>query len=187
MADHVKWFDKVLIIWYEGSPDSENKCVETCDEGWEENGGRCFFWGREMKNWIAAEDFCREEGGHLATVNTDATMDFLFESMKTNNIASWVWIGGSDIEEEGVWKWADSTPWEDKFWAPGEPSNAGNNEDCIYLQNPGYKLNRKFNDWTCSKESHFLCSKKKCPTYTDSFIAYYSAIDDWQLFYLGPI
>ena len=164
--------------------------METCDEGWEENGGHCFFWGREKKNWIAAEEFCREEGGHLATVNNDATKDFVLEIIKRNNIYSWAWIGGSDIEEEGVWKWADSTPWEDKFWAPGEPNNAGNNEDCLVFsvdvlikQNPKsknsvIKLNHKFNDWTCSKETFFLCSKKMSNKQCLSFVDYYLAIDD---------
>ena len=87
-------------------------------------------------NWITAEEFCRKEGGHLATVNTDATKDVVLEMMKRSPWMneSWAWIGGSDIEEEGVWKWADSTPWENKFWAPGEPNNLDNNEDCLSLQ-----------------------------------------------------
>ena len=126
----------------------------------------------------------------MATVNTDASMDFVLKSMKRSNISSGAWIGGSDIEEEGVWKWADSTPWEDKFWAPGEPNNAGNNEDCLVFsvdvlikQNPKsknsvIKLNHKFNDWTCSKETFFLCSKKMSNKQCLSFVDYYLAIDD---------
>merc|ERR1711962_679787 len=45
-----------------GSPCSEDKCVEACAEGWEENGHHhCYLFGNEKKNWTAVEDFCREE------------------------------------------------------------------------------------------------------------------------------
>ena len=45
-----------------GSPCSEDKCVEACAEGWEENGHHhCYLFDNEKKNWAAVEDFCREE------------------------------------------------------------------------------------------------------------------------------
>ena len=91
-----------------GSPCSEDKCVEACPEGWEANGDHCYFFGDEKKNWTAAEDFCREEGGHLATVNTNDTKEFVLEGLTSKNLSSSLvaaWIGGNDIGEEGMWKW----------------------------------------------------------------------------------
>jgi len=145
-----------------GSSCSEDKCVEACAEGWEANGDHCYLFGDEKKNWTAAEDFCRGEGGHLATVNTNATKEFVLEGLTRRNF-DWTWIGGNDLEEEGVWKWTDCTPWEATFWAPGEPNNK-NNEDCLALVlvhgNP--QLNRQWNDGSCIIEWEFLCSKKIC-------------------------
>jgi len=146
-----------------GSPCSEDKCVEACPEGWEANGGHCYLWGDEKKNWTAAEDFCREEGGHLATVNTNATKEFVLEGLARKNLMR-TWIGGNDIREEGVWKWTDCTPWEDMFWAPGEPTNWTPFEDCLELglKHPLQSHNRKFNNQNCNAEMLFLCSKKIC-------------------------
>jgi len=149
-----------------GSPCSEDKCVGACPEGWEANEAHCYLWGNEKKNWTAAEDFCRGEGGHLATVNTNATKEFVLEGLARKNL-NWTWIGGSDIENEGVWKWTDCTPWEPVFWAPGQPDNTQNNQDCLTLVHNWYwnngVLNRMWDDLHCSyTEIAFLCSKKIC-------------------------
>ena len=147
-----------------GSPCSEDKCVKACPEGWEANGDHCYLFGDEKKNWTAAEDFCRGEGGHLATVDTNATKEFVLEGLTRRNSAL-IWIGGSDIEEEGVWKWTDCTQWEVEFWAPRQPTNLFNNEDCLQLvlrwdTRPDHS--GKWNDEPCVQKYEFLCSKKIC-------------------------
>ena len=142
--------------------------MEACAEGWEANGDHCYLFGVEKKNWTAAEDFCRGEGGHLATVNTNATKEFVLDGLAKRNL-DFTWIGGSDIEEEGFWKWTDCTPWEAEFWAPGEPNN-GNKANCIHLIlrfDPVPQLNQKWNDWSCNQEIEFLCSKKVCSSPDD--------------------
>ena len=140
--------------------------MEACAEGWDKNGTYCYLWGDEKKNWTAAEDFCRGEGGHLATVNTNATKEFVLEGLASKNVGSSnvrTWIGGNDIEEEGVWKWADCTNWDTEFWAPGEPNNSGNNQNCLtqiqQWDNVPYPM---WDDYGCSGEIEFLCSKKIC-------------------------
>ena len=69
-----------------------------------------------------------------------------------------IWLGGNDMEEEGVWIWTDCTPWEFTFWEPGEPNNWGGNENCLkFMYNSWY-------DAPCNrfKASALLCSKKIC-------------------------
>ena len=70
------------------------------------------------------------------------------------------------MEKEGVWKWTDCTPWEAEFWAPGQPDNNNNNQDCLTQVhrsswNNGV-LNRMWDDFACSEEIEFLCSKMIC-------------------------
>ena len=76
-----------------------------------------------------------------------------------------VYLGGNDIEEEGTWKWADCTPWDYTFWAPGEPKNWDGNEDCLQQHgdtHTGLPLAWKWNDKNCNDKFKFLCSKRIC-------------------------
>ena len=134
---------------------------ESCGEGWEKNGEHCYFWSTEKKNWNDAEDFCQMEGGHLASVESEATRQYLEE--RTNRIGLGdVWLGGNDLNQEGVWQWTDGTPWDQEveFWRPGEPNNSGGAENCLELHLYGDMHNGRWNDDICSKDNAFLCSKR---------------------------
>ena len=138
---------------------SDDNCVESCEQGWEKNGDHCYLWNTDKKNWNDAEDFCQKEGGHLASVTSNATRDFVVEGMNRTGLPD-AWIGGNDIDEEGVWKWTDCTPWEFTFWAGAEPNNANAGEDCVHHDDGKH---HKWNDHNCGGERGFLCSKKICP------------------------
>ena len=139
--------------------------MEACEQDWEKIGDDCFLWNTDKKNWTAAEDFCQQEGGHLASVHSIATNDFVLEGMNRTGL-DMAWLGGNDIEMEGTWKWVDCTPWEFKFWAPGEPNNGQRwPEHCLHhvFRYPPLKhLEHKWNDVPCSREQGFLCSKRIC-------------------------
>ena len=47
--------------------------IKTC----ERHGDHCYLWTTAKKNWTADEDFCMEEGGHLASVVSDATLGYI--------------------------------------------------------------------------------------------------------------
>jgi len=148
-----------------GSGCSNDNCVESCEEDWEENGEHCYLWSTDKKNWTDAEDFCRKEGGHLASVHSTATFDFVLEGMNRTGLEM-AWLGGNDIEVEGTWKWVDCSPWNATFWARGEPNNNGGAEHCLhhvfnYPSWPSY-LYGKWNDEPCRREQGFLCSKSIC-------------------------
>jgi len=143
---------------------SGDQCVEACGEDWERNGDRCYFWGTDKKNWTEAEDFCQREGGHLASVTSNATKVFVLEGMERAGLDD-AHIGGNDIEQEGTWTWTDCTPWGVTFWASNQPSNCCGGENCLH-QILKWTLdenwNHKFNDEPCSRKSGFVCSKKIC-------------------------
>jgi len=147
-----------------GSGCRNDKCVESCEEDWEKNGEHCYLWSTDKKNWTSAEEFCRKEGGHLASVHSTATFDFVLEGMNRTGLEM-AWLGGNDIEAEGTWKWVDCSPWNATFWARGEPNNAGGAEHCLQyvFKHPSVShLNHKWNDLACRHEIGFLCSKSIC-------------------------
>lgn len=59
------------------------------------------------------------------------------------------WIGGSDAETEGVWKWVTGpeagTVMSYTFWNTGEPNNQGD-EDYAHITQPGIGIKGSWND-----------------------------------------
>ena len=138
--------------------------MEACEENWEKNGEHCYLWNTDAMNWTAAEDFCQQAGGHLASVPSSSTNDYIWEGANRTSL-DLTWLGGNDILEEGVWKWLDCTPWEYTFWYPGEPNNGGGAEDCLHAYGTGNIWDREprtWNDVPCGRELGFVCNKKIC-------------------------
>jgi len=127
-----------------------------CDQGWEEYDDHCYYYSTHQKNWNDAEEYCQEEGGHLASVNTKAIQDYVVDELKRRGFDG-VWFGGNDIAEEGVWEWTDRTPWEFTNWGPGQPDNQFGRQHCFR-----YEAIWPWDDNECWVESYFVCSKNIC-------------------------
>ena len=64
------------------------------------------------------------------------------------------WLGGNDIETEGVFKWVKSDlPMTYTDWSPGQPDDAGG-EDCMELRGA---FQYHWNDLPCNIPHHFIC------------------------------
>merc|ERR1712037_148526 len=88
-------------------------CAEECKPDCEENGDHCYYWSTVSKNWDEAEEFCKGEGAHLASVTSEAN-EYIEAELKQGN--RHLLIGGSDKESEGTWKWSDGSTWEFTNW-----------------------------------------------------------------------
>ncbi|MFL8710808.1 immunoglobulin-like domain-containing protein [Clostridioides sp. GD02377] len=70
--------------------------------------------------------------GHLVTITSKDELD-IFNSLTTKT----VWLGGTDEEKEGTWKWITGEPFEYTNWCPGEPNNfdAGGENYLVSIKN----------------------------------------------------
>ena len=68
-----------------------------------------------------AIEFCEELGGHLATIGSAQENAWVHSVMQGSDM----WLGGTDLETEGEFKWITGEPFEYSNWAPGEPNNVG--------------------------------------------------------------
>ena len=61
----------------------------------------------EKKKWEDAENHCKREGGHLASVQSEQ------ENQEIEKIADGrkLWIGGTDRKDR-IWKWTDGSKWQ---------------------------------------------------------------------------
>jgi hypothetical protein len=91
-------------------------------------------------DWDEARASALDQGGYLATITSASEQAFLYAAFPEMS-----WIGGSDRDEEGVWRWMDGPEaglifWDHgptsaySFWhaATNEPNDEAAGED--YLQ-----------------------------------------------------
>ena len=62
--------------------DCQKSCVSECEDGWEEEGGKCYFFSQDELTWVKAEEECKSHGSHLASVTNQKTDDFLARKCK---------------------------------------------------------------------------------------------------------
>ncbi|XP_053335824.1 CD209 antigen-like protein E [Clarias gariepinus] len=117
--------------------------------------GSLYFMYNEEKNWTESRQICMDKGADLVIINNREEQEFISKQKVNGRIQAW--IGLSDRETEGEWKWVDGTPLTTAFWASGEPNNAGGDEDCaeFYSGDTG----NFWNDKKCTTKGNWICEK----------------------------
>ncbi|XP_072526662.1 uncharacterized protein [Salminus brasiliensis] len=115
---------------------------------WEKFGSSYYYFTSEGKTWSEARQDCRDRGADLVIINSIEEQEFINKKNK------YVWIGLSDAEAEGQWKWVDGSPLTIEFWKDHEPSNTDANEDCATF-NPNTQ--KTWNDIHCSCKAGWIC------------------------------
>ncbi|XP_041036060.1 C-type lectin domain family 10 member A-like isoform X2 [Carcharodon carcharias] len=128
-------------------------CSESlCPSGWEDHNQHCYRFSTDTVNWDSAKQQCESENSHLIIINTEQEQNFIKKFLENN---PWgYWIGLTDGESEGNWKWVDGTPVSFTQWDQGEPNNWNDNENCAIIRASGW------NDYSCSDQFRFICEKR---------------------------
>ncbi|XP_035528597.1 perlucin-like protein isoform X1 [Morone saxatilis] len=111
-----------------------------CPNKWLHVGDQCFFLSTDRQNWNDSIDKCKEIGGHLAILTTREQHEAVEkEGRRIGGLYTNYWIGLSDIESEGEWKWVDKSDLKNPFWnvQKSEPDNnlsgGAEGEDCAVV------------------------------------------------------
>jgi hypothetical protein len=90
--------------------------------------GHSYLLAPQKKNWQMAKRDAEQLGGYLVVINSSEEQAFiekiLSEALRKENYKEPVWIGLSDEENEGVWKWANGETSKFTNWQKNQPSNA---------------------------------------------------------------
>ncbi len=94
--------------------------------------------------------------GYLATVTSAEENAFIDSIIGSND----VWLGGSDKDKEGTWKWMAGPEKGQTFsytnWTNGEPNNY-NNEDYLMMYASTGKWNDEgAGDWFCPNTNYYV-------------------------------
>ncbi|HEY8074854.1 MAG TPA: lectin-like protein [Labilithrix sp.] len=113
----------------------------------------------DARDWDGAKKACEAEGGKLAAPASAEESRALFDAMKlpsgvpSRRPLEGVWIGLSDVKEEGKFRWSDDTPVAWSNWLPGQPDDADKNEDCVtFTLGDG-----RWNDLECGTPLPYVC------------------------------
>ncbi|XP_008853730.1 C-type lectin domain family 17, member A [Nannospalax galili] len=122
-----------------------------CPDGWIPFEGKCYYFSPSTKSWDEARKFCQESYSHLVIINSFAEHSFVAKAHGSPRV---YWLGLSDKNQEGDWRWLDGSPVTLSFWDPHEPNNS-NNEDCASMNRGG-----TWNDLSCSKTTYWICERQ---------------------------
>ena len=102
-------------------------------------------------SWTGARQHCKAHGADLAVTKSSNEL-FVLLSQAFKSSRFWKWIGQSNIEQKGEYKWVDGTVPGDLPWAKGHP-----NEDENGCANINEYQNVK--DENCDNKRGYICEK----------------------------
>ncbi|XP_028250257.1 CD209 antigen-like protein E [Parambassis ranga] len=126
----------------------------TCPSGWTWFGCNFYLVSSKSGSWDEGREDCRGRGADLVVINSPEEQEFLSTFTTEQS-----WIGLTDRDEEGKWKWVDGTPLTQRYWRQGQPDNGGGNpelgeEDCAHI------TDTSLNDLSCTARLKWVCERR---------------------------
>uniref|UniRef100_A0A8C9ZEZ8 C-type lectin domain-containing protein n=1 Tax=Sander lucioperca TaxID=283035 RepID=A0A8C9ZEZ8_SANLU len=130
----------------------KNNILPFCcpNERWEYFNGSFYYISSTEKTWQQSRDDCLQKGADLVIINSK-------EEQVLVKFKKRLWIGLTDSEREGTWKWVDGTPLTTSYWMSGEPNDVSG-EDCVEILN--FDSEKSWNDRRCSLPLNWICEMK---------------------------
>ena len=87
--------------------------------------------------WEEAEAYCKQLGGHLMTVTSEAEQKILEALLEQEGGRNSYWLGGYEVSE-GVYQWITGESFDYTNWAPGQPDTKEENRLAAYRNKNPY-------------------------------------------------
>uniref|UniRef100_A0A673K995 C-type lectin domain-containing protein n=1 Tax=Sinocyclocheilus rhinocerous TaxID=307959 RepID=A0A673K995_9TELE len=124
-------------------------------DGWLYSNFSFYFISSLKKSWSESRIYCMERRADLIIINNKEKQEFAKKFSHGNEF----WIGLTDIDVEGTWKWVDGSTEHlmlictFRFWVSGEPTgNSG--ENCVV------SFSSRWCDYPCNNDFRWICEKK---------------------------
>ena len=127
------------------------------------------------ETWNKAREKFKEVGAELVKIETADENEFIKTTFLKTSASSpsgflfiAYWIGLSDEEKEGEWRWTDGSLLSGKYknWHEANPDNYGGNENCgsirfgrRSLEGKVFVWDAEWNDLRCDERLGFICER----------------------------
>ena len=138
-GDGIVDYGQILDGTFEDADD--NGVPDCCDAGtpcvdgpvqWRvEDGGNGHWYAFEglSRTWTESRAYAVAVGGDLATITSIEEQDFIAPLLPGPGGQS-AFIGATDSESEGNWRWISGESWDFEYWTPGAPYGDGDFLEC---------------------------------------------------------
>ncbi|XP_067371584.1 CD209 antigen-like protein C [Channa argus] len=124
---------------------------KTCPAGWHMFNFSCYFISRVSGSWKRGRQDCKDREADLVVIDSAEEQKLILGFITVDT-----WIGLTDSEEEGTWKWVDGSSLTLRNWNEGEPNDGASGEDCGEI----IQKVHKWNDLSCNVSQQWICEKK---------------------------
>jgi len=144
------------------------------DDSYTEIGSSLFKVFPDPVDWVTAKVNCEwtkvkakvmgitmKAKGHLAYDKDDEIHEYLKNKQETMaGGKSRIWLGSTDVDDQGVWKWGDGTEvdapghWNDYSDNPGENGPKVEVQDCMCI---GWATSDNWDEQSCERKLLYAC------------------------------
>ncbi|KAG8435016.1 hypothetical protein GDO86_013107 [Hymenochirus boettgeri] len=149
VKEHLKAVEKKLQLMQENF-NKYNKIL--LFHGGKQVGEKVFVTNGHQENFESSQKSCKDAGGNLATPKNAAENIAVQEILNTKGESIKAFLGITDLQVEGIFKYLGEDKISFTNWNLGEPNNSKDNEDCVEIQDNG-----KWNDIPCSLLRLVIC------------------------------
>uniref|UniRef100_A0A674NM12 C-type lectin domain-containing protein n=1 Tax=Takifugu rubripes TaxID=31033 RepID=A0A674NM12_TAKRU len=119
-------------------------------KGWVYFSGSLYQVSSTKKTWDQSRSDCRQKGADLLIINS--------EEEQVSQFTRYMWIGLTDVTNEGSWKWVDGTSSFSPVTGVQRSRTAGGRRNCVDIKN--FNAEKSWNDESCSLSLLWICEKK---------------------------
>ncbi|XP_042254021.1 asialoglycoprotein receptor 1-like [Thunnus maccoyii] len=148
---------------------TKERICKKCPDSWRLFQTKCYYFSSRLLTWSSSRAWCQTHGGDLLVINSEPEQTFIFDTSRVVEQDGRLWIGMTDAEREGEWRWVDgSTVTSDvQYWLsrPGMVSEPDDwkmddplGEDCGHIDTSENTL-KSWMDGSCKIPYRWICEK----------------------------